>query len=153
METLYVLVIMSALIMWSVFLHFNRFFLIIAAGCPRDTARSDAGQLQELIFLSSSIWVALYLRRRSQCNLFIIIIYYSFLKDFQPHPDIDAGAHHGQFNLSSDQEMWPELHVRAAKHRQETLQPTHIEQKRNLHSLHVTLALKCDPYPCIYSKE
>lgn len=57
---------------------------------------------------------------QAQCNLFIIIISSSFLKDFQPHPDIDAGAHHGQFDLPSDQEMWPELHVSAAEHRQRT---------------------------------
>lgn len=45
------------------------------------------------------------------------IYHYSFLKDFQPHSDIDAGAHHGQFDLSSDQEMWPELHVSARRQR------------------------------------
>lgn len=45
-------------------------------------------------------------------SLFII-----FLKDFQPYSNIDAGAHHGQFGLSPDQEMWPELHVSARRPR------------------------------------
>lgn len=52
----------------------------------------------------------------AQWNLFITI-YYCFLKDFQPHSDIVAGAHHGQCDLSSDQEMWPELHVSARRQR------------------------------------
>lgn len=38
-----------------------------------------------------------------------------FLTDFQPHPDPDSGTYHGQLNLPSDQEMWPELYVSSAK--------------------------------------
>lgn len=38
-----------------------------------------------------------------------------FLTDFQPHPDPDPGTYHGQLNLPSDQEMWPELYVSTAK--------------------------------------
>lgn len=36
------------------------------------------------------------------------------LKDCQPHPDPDSGAHHGQPDLPFDQQMWPELHVSSA---------------------------------------
>lgn len=46
--------------------------------------------------------------KNSLCNSY-------FLKDFQPHPDPDSGASHGQLNLSSDQEMWPELYVSSAE--------------------------------------
>ena len=34
-----------------------------------------------------------------------------FLLDGEPHPHLDAGAHHGQCGVPSDQKMWAELHV------------------------------------------
>lgn len=90
----------------------------MSAGSPCGPARSDAGQLQELCaLLYSFIRVALHLRGGGGGSTVKSIYGYSFLEDFQPHSDIDAGAHHGQFGLSSDQEMWPELHVSACRQR------------------------------------
>lgn len=66
--------------------------------------------------------------KRSE-NPFIIVIYFSFLKDFQPHSDIDTGAHHGHFDLSSDQEMWPELHVSALRQRTHRNQPPTVQKE------------------------
>lgn len=47
--------------------------------------------------------IALCLRKCSLCSSML-------LKDRQPHPDPDSGAHHGQSHLSSDPKMC-ELYV------------------------------------------
>lgn len=97
---------------------FNRFFPSHLQGLL--VVQPDQMQVSYESSLSSfclhSFKLLLFEERGAQWNL-LITIYYSFLKDFQPHSDIAAGAHHGQCDLSSDQEMWPELHVSARRQR------------------------------------
>ena len=47
---------------------------------------------------------ALCVKKYSLCSFML-------LKDCQPHPDPDSGAHHGQSHLPSDPKVWREFYV------------------------------------------
>lgn len=75
---------------------------LVFAGCLYHPAGSDAGQFVHLSH-ADSVLVMSFIWGVHSSSL--------FSKDFQPHPDPDSGAHHGQPHLPSHQEMWLQLHV------------------------------------------